>query len=102
MRPKGLGSAGIRRACRFCHYALMTFAVIYFAAVTIFAIGTLGLFGADKDPLAGVFLMPFGLPWNLALDPFPEGIRPMAAALAPAVNLLVLWAICLRHRSSSK
>ena len=38
--------------------------------------GTFGLFGTERDPLAGVFLLPLGLPWVLAIDLFPEPLWP--------------------------
>jgi hypothetical protein len=70
------------------------FALLYFAALGLFAVGTLGLFGAARDPLAGVFLIPLGLPWVFLLDGLPEPALPWAGALAPAVNLLLLRALC--------
>jgi hypothetical protein len=44
--------------------------------------------------LAGVFLVPLGLPWALWLDGLPESVRPAAAVLTPALNLLLLWGLC--------
>jgi len=58
-----------------------------------FLIGTYGRFGSSQGPLAGVFLMPLGLPWNLWLDGLPSAIRPTAAVAAPALNLLLLWGL---------
>jgi hypothetical protein len=60
----------------------------------LFVIGTIGLFGSDSGPLAGVYLMPLGLPWNRMLDIFPEPAQPWLAAGAPLVNLLLVWVAC--------
>jgi hypothetical protein len=75
----------------------MGFAVLYAVAFTLFLIGTYGLFGSPQGPLAGVFLVPLGLPWNLWLDGLPESLRPGAAVATPALNLLLLWGLCRRR-----
>lgn len=62
----------------------------YLAALGIFLLGQLGLFGTPKDPLAGVFLVPLGLPWNRMIDAFPEAAWPWLAALAPLLNVLLV------------
>jgi hypothetical protein len=73
---------------------LITFAGLYVVALALFGIGTFGLFGSDPGPLAGIFLMPLGLPWNMMLDAFPAPALPWLAASAPTVNLLLLWGMC--------
>jgi hypothetical protein len=69
------------------------FVILYAAASLLFLIGTFGWFGQDADPLAGVFLMPLGLPWNLLADRL--GLPGVAVGLlSPAVTagiLLWLW-----------
>jgi hypothetical protein len=70
------------------------FAVLYAAALAIFLIGSFGLFGQPRDPLAGAFLIPLGLPWNLAVDAAPEPFWPWLAAAAPTLNLLLLVGLC--------
>lgn len=70
--------------------ALIAFGMLYVFALAIFLIGTFGLFGQDRDPLSGVFLIPLGLPWNRFIDVFPEALWPWFAAGAPAINLLIL------------
>jgi hypothetical protein len=75
------------RMHRACRCTLIGFAVLYALAVGLFIIGTSG-------PLAGVFLVPLGLPWNRMLGVFPEPLWPTLAALAPAVNLIILMLIC--------
>lgn len=77
-----------------CRWVILLFACAYLAALALLVIGTFGLFGQERDPLSGVFLLPLGLPWNLFLDGAPETIRPWLAALSPVVNLLILMALC--------
>lgn len=75
------------------------FAAVYAAALVIFVIGTWGLFGVERDPLSGVFLIPLGLPWNLAIEAFPEPAWPTLGAAAPAANLLIVIAVCRGMRN---
>ena len=77
-----------------CQAIVIIFGVAYLLALALLIVGTFGLFGQERSPLAGVFLAPLGLPWNLFLDPLPETLRPWLAALAPALNLLILRTIC--------
>ena len=79
---------------RACRIIVLLFAAAYLAALALLAIGTFGLFGSERDPLAGVFLLPLGLPWNLMFDDAAERARPWLAAAAPALNLAILWFIC--------
>ena len=84
---------------RMCRGVLIGFAVGYALALGLLTIGTFGLFGQEKDPLAGVFLLPLGLPWVYLLGP-TEG-SPWIGIAAPGLNLALLWALCLafaRHR----
>jgi hypothetical protein len=73
---------------------LTSFASLYALALLLFLAGTYGWFGSPKGPLAGVFLMPLGLPWVLWLNGLPSAIRPFAAAAAPGLNLVLLWSLC--------
>ena len=50
----------------------------------------IGLFGQEQDPLAGVFLMPLGLPWNILGDRLGLG-GPLLGILAPAINAAILY-----------
>jgi hypothetical protein len=77
-----------------CRIVVIGFSVLYALAAGLFIVGTFGLFGSPSGPLAGVFLVPLGLPWNRMLDIFPEKLWPMLAILAPAVNLVILVLIC--------
>jgi hypothetical protein len=83
---------------RACRLVLIVFALLYAAAFALFLIGSYGWFGSPQGPLAGVFLIPLGLPWVLWLDGLPEALRPAAAIAAPALNLALLWGLC-RWRS---
>jgi hypothetical protein len=79
---------------RACRIIVLLFAAAYVAALGLLAVGTFGLFGNERDPLAGVFLVPLGLPWNLMLDGAPESTRPWLAAGTPMLNVAILWLIC--------
>ncbi len=79
---------------RACTLIVIVFAVLYAAAFVLFLIGTYGWFGSPQGPLAGVFLVPLGLPWNRWLDILPASLRPAAAVVAPGLNLLLLWGLC--------
>lgn len=79
---------------RLCRLIAIVFALLYAAAFVLFLIGTYGWFGSPRGPLAGVFLMPLGLPWSRWLDGVPSAFRPAAAVAAPALNLLLLWGLC--------
>ena len=67
------------------------FGALYLIALALFVIGTYGLFGSPSGPLAGVFLVPLGMPWNFFVDLLPEGLWPVAAAFTPVLNLCVIW-----------
>jgi hypothetical protein len=79
---------------RICRFLVIAFAVAYALALGLLAIGTFGLFGQERDPLSGVFLIPLGVPWVFLLDPVPDALKPWTAMAAPALNLALLWALC--------
>jgi hypothetical protein len=84
-----------RRGARLvCRWGVRSFAVAYVAALAIHLVGDFGLFAQPRDPLAGAFLIPLGLPWNLAVDRAPEPLWPWLAAAAPALDLLLLAGVC--------
>lgn len=66
------------------------FALLYLVALVLWVIGTFGWFGQNSGPLAGVFLIPLGMPWVLLLDGVPEAALLWLALLAPLVNLAIL------------
>jgi hypothetical protein len=67
------------------------FLAAYALALAVFLTGQFGLFGVARDPLAGVFLLPLGLPWNLFIDRLPEPAWPFLIAAVPLLNLTILW-----------
>jgi hypothetical protein len=77
-----------------CKWAIRIVGAVYLVALALLLIGTFGLFGQEQDPLSGVFLIPLGLPWVFWLDGVSEGLKPWLAILAPALNLLILSALC--------
>ncbi|WP_170342366.1 hypothetical protein [Ruegeria arenilitoris] len=77
-----------------CRITIIAFATLYLLALFAFLTGTFGWFGQERDPLSGVFLLPLGLPWVLAVDFFSESAKPWLAATAPVLNLLALVLIC--------
>jgi len=79
-----------------CRWVVWVFAVLYIMALALFVIGTWGLFGQERDPLSGIFLVPLGLPWTVLLVDMPERILPWLGALAPVINLVILVWICRR------
>lgn len=90
-----------RRLVLACHGVTWVFGLLYLLALTVFLIGSFGLFGRARDPLAGVYLVLLGLPWNRLVDLAPEGLWPWLAAASPAVNLMVIRGICCRVRRGS-
>lgn len=87
-------------AHRICRTILTIFALLYAIAMVLFLIGTFGWFGQEPDPLAAVFLIPLGLPWNLFLDSVPDPLRAWAAAAAPLLTVLIIRIVCVRLRPS--
>lgn len=77
-----------------CRVILVVFGITYVIALGLFLVGTLGLFGSPSGPLAGVFLIPLGMPWVFMLESVSDTLKPWLAALAPDLNLAVLWLIC--------
>ena len=84
-----------------CRWVIRIVGVLYLVSLALFLIGTFGLFGQERDPLAGVFLVPFGLPWILWTGGFPELWLPWLAALAPLLNLAILTMLCRYFQGGS-
>ena len=82
-----------------CRWLLRAFAGFYLLALAVFLVGTFGLFGNERDPLSGVFLLPLGWPWIWCIDWAPVRIRPWLAATAPALNLAILYFACRLYRA---
>ena len=81
-----------------CTWLFRLFAAVYLIALAICAIGNFGWFGVERDPLSAVYVIMLGQPWNRAVDYFPQAMWPLASALAPAVNLGLIFAICRWRR----
>jgi len=77
-----------------CKWLVRVFGLLYLVALALLLIGTFGLFGQERDPLAGVFLIPLGLPWVLWTDGVADAFKPWWAILAPALNLVILVSAC--------
>ena len=73
-----------------CKEVIGLFVLLYVIALLLLAVGTWGLFGAERDPLSAVFLVPLGLPWNLLLDRFVVSGSALVGILASAINLVIL------------
>ena len=83
-----------------CRIIPRAFLTAYILALAALIVGTLGLFGQDRDPLSGVFLIPLGMPWNRLIELFPGVFWPWFAAAVPALNYLILRQVCLIFRRS--
>lgn len=81
-----------------CRIFTVVFALLYGLALLLWVLGTFGLFGVERDPLSGAYLLPLGLPWVLAVDLFPEPARPWLALACPAITLILLVWLCRRLR----
>ena len=77
-----------------CKWTIRIVGACYLVALALLLIGTFGLFGQERDPLSGIFLIPLGLPWVFLLDGVSDGLKPWLVALAPALNLFILMALC--------
>lgn len=79
-----------------CRLTVAAFGAIYAATLLWNGIGLIIQFGTPV-PLAGVTLVVIGLPWTLGAAMFPDQWQPLAAALAPGLTLLILYATCRKH-----
>lgn len=82
-----------------CKTMIWIFIVLWTGATFIFATGTFGWFGQPRDPLSGVFLLPLGLPWILAIDLIPENTKSVFGILAPGANLAIILVLCRKKKS---
>ena len=82
--------------------AIWVFGVLWIGAVFIFATGTFGWLGQPKDPLSGVFLLPLGFPWLLAIERVPEAVRPLFAVVAPLLNFAILVVFCRKIKGTNQ
>ncbi len=84
-----------------CKAAIWVFMLLWAGATFIFMTGTFGWFEQPRDPLSGLFLLPLGLPWVLAIEFAPETARPLLAVLAPSVNLVILVGLCRKKNKAN-
>ena len=77
-----------------CKWTIRIVGACYLVALALLLIGAFGLFGQERDPLSGIFLIPLGLPWVYLLDGVSDGLKPWLAVLASALNLFILMALC--------
>jgi hypothetical protein len=77
----------------FVRWLMLIWIALYLGALGLFLVGTVGLFGSEPTPLAGVFLVPLGLPWTRFVDAFPEPLWPWLGAAAPLVNIALLYGL---------
>ena len=84
-----------------CRTIFWIFIGLYGIAILLWLVGTFGWFGAERDPLSGVFLIILGQPWTRWVDILPERLWPIAAAAVPAINAAIIYAVCrvLRRRA---
>lgn len=81
-----------------CRLTVAAFSAVYAGTLLWNGIGLIIQFGTPV-PLAGVTLVVIGLPWTLgAAIFFPDQWQPLAAALAPGLTLLILYATCRLRR----
>ena len=75
---------------RFLNKAFWALVALYAAALFIWAVGTFGWFGQERDPLSAVYLVLLGLPWTIFAGGAPDAALPWIGALAPLVNIAIL------------
>lgn len=83
-----------------CKIVYWVFLVLYVVALVLFIIGEFGLFNSPSGPLAGIFLVPLGLPWTLAANILPDWAKLWFGVAAPLINLAILRMICQRFGRS--
>jgi hypothetical protein len=86
-----LNRFGLQMTFRIVRFVLWAFVLAYISAIAIYLIGTFGLFGEQKDPLSGVFLILLGQPWIMFSSVLPQGLLPWAGLLAPLLNVFLIW-----------
>lgn len=79
---------------RICRWALRGFAIAYVVALAIGLVGSFGLFGQERDPLAWVFVIILGQPWVALISGAADPFLPWLAAVCPLLNLFLLAALC--------
>jgi hypothetical protein len=83
-------------AVTICRTVVIGITALYLFALGYFAIAGFGLFGQEPNPMAGVFLLPLGLPWSLLLTGLPETVQPWALVAVPLINIAFFTVMCRR------
>lgn len=80
------------------------FLALFLIALGIFFSNMMGWFGQTPDALAGIYLLPFGLPWNLIGINLPDPFPLIVGLGAPLINLAILrwlWRASDRYRAGN-
>ena len=79
------------------------FLIAYLLALGVFVVGQIGFSGSVKDPFAGVYLIPLGLPWVYVFDfnSLSDNAANWLRVLSPVLNYFFITATCgfLRRRT---
>jgi hypothetical protein len=78
---------------------IVAFAALYGVALALYVADALGLSGGS---VSNAFLAPLGSPWNRIVAIPSEGTAPLWAAVAPLVNLGLLYLLCRPRRRAGK
>ncbi len=79
-----------------CSIGTRLLILLYVVALFLFLVGHFGWFGQERTALAGVFLAPLGLPWNMLFSRAPEPLLPWLGLGAPIINIAILSFLCRR------
>jgi hypothetical protein len=94
-------SAATRLKRWLCRLVVSAFGWTYLFVLALQVLATYDPFNLVPKPLVGVSLIVLGLPWTLGSSSFPEGLQYLAAAVAPAINWLILGFLCAWQRLKS-
>jgi hypothetical protein len=95
-------SAATRLKHWLCRLVVSAFGWTYLFILALQVLATYDPFNLVPKPLVGVSLIVLGLPWTLGSSSFPEGLQYLAAAIAPAINWLILGFLCAWQRLKSQ
>lgn len=88
----------VRLRDRLCRLTVSTFGWVYLAILALEVLARYDPFNLVPKPLIGVSLIVIGLPWTLSSTWFQEGVQYLVAAIAPAINWLILGFLCAWQR----
>lgn len=81
-----------------CRLTVSAFGWAYLAILALEVLARYDPFDIVPKPLIGVSLIVIGLPWTLSSMWFNEGVQYLVAAIAPAINWLILGFLCAWQR----